>query len=131
MSWQYFLVPVPVGATFPAEALGKMDRWWDRHPVYRRSDGAIAICRDVEYRDYVVGVGNIDRIDANLEVVKIESNRITFGILGWQDRIDVIYDFIAFCQSHWPCELIAENEMRRMTAEEYREAMHKTFDYPK
>ena len=130
MSWQYFLIPVPAGAVFTNEAMEEMNRWWDQHPIFRRPRGSISLCRDVEYRDYVLRMNATDQADANLEGISIAPAEITFDIMGWSDRIDVISDFMKFCQSKWPCELFEQTKRQRMTPEEYRVRMHKTFDYP-
>jgi hypothetical protein len=129
MSWEYHLVPRPAGASFTPDALAAMSHWWEAQPTYRRSDGVIAYCRDLEYRDWVVRNNRIDQVSANIEVIALKPERVTIEVLGRQEGIDTIYAFMLFCQSRWLCEVYDELD-RVITAEDYRDRQRATYHPP-
>jgi hypothetical protein len=126
MSWDFYLVPRPTGAEFSLAALAAMNAWWDDYPIYRRSDGVIAICRDKEYSEAVIRDKDQDELRCGIELIKIEGKKITFCVMGCGgSQLDALYAFMLFCQANWPCELLDQREFPD-TPERFREVMIKT-----
>jgi hypothetical protein len=101
---EYVLEPVDVD--FTNEALAEMRTYLDRLPTYRRSDGSYVLPRDLAWRDSVVNSGLQDAgLSPSDNLVVLRITGVTFSSLGGFNHVQLLADFITWCQARWPCKL--------------------------
>lgn len=120
MTREYHLVPANEEETFQGETLKQAKKyWWDRFPVYERSDGCIMYAESEEYRDSVLEQGAEDDVCISAILIALTPLKITFETYGTLRDME-IFRFAQWLEKIQPLRVLDETE-RPMTMEALRE----------
>jgi hypothetical protein len=118
MSWEYYLRPVPHPTQFTAEALVAMHAYVRALPSWQRKDGIYYVAETFEYRDEVIRNGTQDKIRPGVQCVGLAPDKITFGVCSTVSVNKVFAEFMQWCKSRWPCEVL-DQSLNGVTIEEF------------
>jgi hypothetical protein len=120
MSREYFLTPKEAG-TFPDAILIEARKYWERKPIYLKSNGVIRCAESVELRDSIVESGRQDQPQVHALWIAPRSERITLGTYGIDIDME-LYEFAKWLQALQPIRILDDFD-REMSLEKFRELM--------
>ncbi len=107
MSYEYVYVPKNKERAFPQEAMKAMQAWLTKLPIYVWEDGSYLLFGSSE--DRAVSLPwlqqNPHKNDYLTASIHIEPKEIVISSVMECATDRMFYDFLIWCQQHWPGEL--------------------------
>jgi hypothetical protein len=107
MPFEYSLVPKDGERAFPAEMVEGMRRYLSELPSHRWNDDSFVLFSTLEDRDRRVPYLLANRGENNYldPFIYVSAKEVLLSVVGNPDVDRYVYDFVVWCQRHWPCDL--------------------------
>lgn len=107
MSYDYYYVPKNAEQTFPQQAVKAMQAWLKKLPIYIWEDGTYLLFRSEE--DRAVSLPwirkNPHQNDYLTASIHVDTKEVTIVSMMECVTDRMFYEFVIWCQQHWPGEL--------------------------
>ena len=112
MPYEYHLEPKDSNNPFPQELIEAMHKYMERIPNYVWKDGTYTLFRTVNDRDRRIPklLTESKKNDYLDPLIHIKPHDIMLSAVADPETDQYLYDFVLWCQEHWPCQLYYDSE---------------------